>query len=354
MRHLLLFLLIIIFFPLTEIKSQGTFLNRIFSVPYDTSYISTYITDYTTRLYGSIKYSQMGYNDNLLGKSLSYKPNNKLLLGVGVNHGILGLNIGINFPIVNQDDDKYGETKYYDFTMRIFAPRFNATIYLQNYRGYYLKNTIDMIPDWVEGDPYYIRGDIRTRTAGLDLYYIFNSARFSYRAAVLQNEWQKKSAGSFLIGGSLIYNTVIADSSIVPAEIYYGRFFNDLKFHRSNNFSIGPTIGYAYSLVIKKHVFIMGSLNGSINYGFTQLLLEDNADKVKSGIMLGLRSDILLSAGYNSDRWYFGISYINMAIVTQAPIDERSISYETGMFRINLVKRFATKKPIRILNPGSG
>ncbi|NTV83185.1 MAG: DUF4421 domain-containing protein, partial [Bacteroidales bacterium] len=46
--------------------------------------------------------------------------------------------------------------------------------------------------------PYDIRGDIRTWMAGLDLYDIFNSARFSCRAAVLQNEWQKKSAGEIV------------------------------------------------------------------------------------------------------------------------------------------------------------
>ncbi|NTV23926.1 MAG: serine hydroxymethyltransferase [Nanoarchaeota archaeon] len=74
-------------------------------------------------------------------------------------------------------------------------------------------------------------------------------------------------------------------------------------------------------------------------------------DKIKSGLVLGLRSDLLISAGYNSDRWYFGISYINMALISQAPIEERSIGYETGMIRINLVRRFQTKKPIRILNP---
>jgi len=36
----------------------------------------------------------------------------------------------------------------------------------------------------------------------------------------------------------------------------------------------------------------------------------------------------------------------------QSPLDERSISYDTGMYRFNIVRRFATKKPIRILNPG--
>jgi hypothetical protein len=294
----------------------------------------------------------MGYNDNLVGSSLAYRPNNKLLLGIGVNHGILGLNIGINFPFVNQDDEKYGETDYTDLTMRVFAPRFNTTIYLQNYRGFYLRNTKDMIPGWLEGDPYYIRGDLRSRTVGLDVSYIFNSKRFSYRAAILQNEWQKKSSGSFLVGGSLFYNANIGDSSIVPSQLNYGLFFSDVKFDRSNNFSFGPLAGYAHTFVIKKHFFIMGSLNGSVNIGFTHLLLADSDEKVKSGLVLGFRSEFLVSTGYNSDRWYFGVSFINMSIITQAPIPERSISYETGIYRINLVRRFSTKKPIRILNPG--
>ena len=294
----------------------------------------------------------MGYNDNLVGKTLAYRPNNKLLLGVGVNHGILGLNIGINFPFVNKDDEIYGETKYYDFTMRIFAPRFNSTIYLQNYRGFYLTNTKDMIPGWQEGDPYYIRGDIRSRTLGLELSYIFNSSKFSYRAAVLQNEWQKKSSGSFLIGGSLFYNTNIGDSSIVPSNLHYDLFFDGLKFNRSNNFSFGPLVGYAHTFVIKRHFFITGSINGSANVGFTQLLLVDNEDKMKSGLVLGFRSEILFSAGYNSASWYFGFSFVNLSIATQAPIDERSISYDTGMYRFNLVRRIKNLRPIKWLNPG--
>jgi hypothetical protein len=167
----------------------------------------------------------------------------------------------------------------------------------------------------------------------------------------LQNEWQKKSAGSLLVGGSLFYNANIGDSSLVPSNLYYGKFFNDLKFSRSNNFCIGPILGYAFTFVIKKHFFILGSINVSANIGFTQLQLVDNLNKLKSGLAFGFRSEMLISTGYNSDRWYFGVSFTNMSIMTQAPVSERSISYETGMYRFNIVRRFATKKPIRILNP---
>jgi hypothetical protein len=347
-------IILIIFFTLScsyKSISQQNFIKRLFTVKYDSTYITSYVTDYTTRLYGSVKYGRLGYKDNLVGASLYYKPNSSFVMGVGGNHGWLGINLGLNFPFVNQDDDKYGETKYLDWTIRVFTPRFNATIYLQHYRGFYLSNTKDMIPGWTEGDPYYMRPDIRTNTAGLEIIYIFNNGRFSYRAAILQNEWQKKSSGSFLVGGSLIYNATIGDSSIVPSKLNYGKFYNDIKFDRSNNFSFGPVAGYAYTFVIKKHYFIMGSINGSVNIGFTRLLPVDSDEKVKSGLAFGIRSEVILSAGYNSDRWYFGLAFVNLSLETQAPIDERSINYETGLYRINLVRRFATKKPIKILNP---
>ena len=334
------------------LRGQQSVFSKIFSVPYDTHYISSYTTDYTTRVYSSVKYSMMGYDDGIANQRLAYRPNNKMLLGIGANHGFLGINIGFNLPFLNQDDHKYGETEYYDFTLRMFAPRFNLTGYLQTYKGFYLRNTSTVISGWEEGDPYYIRPDIRTNTIGLEISYIFNSKRFSYRAAVVQTEWQKKSAGSLLVGGSVIYNITVADSSIVPTNLVFPYFYEGVEFDRSYNFSFGPLIGYAYTLVIKKHYFITGSINGSLNIGFTHLQIDKSEERVKSGPIVGFRNEVLVSAGYNSALWYFGVSYVNMGITNQAPLPDRSISYDTGMFRMNIVRRFETKKPIKLLNPG--
>jgi hypothetical protein len=295
----------------------------------------------------------MAYDDNYTGQKLNYRPNNKILLGLGVNHGFLGINIGFNFPFLNQDEEKHGQTKYYDFTLRTFTPKFNAMLYLQRYKGFYLRNTDLMIHGWEEGDPFYIRPDIRTYTVGLDLTYIFNNQRFSYRATMLQNEWQKKSAGSFLVGGSIIYHTTIADSSIVPSHLNPSYFFEGKDFDRSNIFSVGPIIGYAYTLVISEHFFVTASLNGSGNLGTTQLILPENTNKIKAGIILGFRIETLFSVGYNSERWYFGASYMNMSQTSQSPFPERNITFNTGIMRINIVRRFKTNKPIKILNPGS-
>jgi hypothetical protein len=110
-------------------------------------------------------------------------------------------------------------------------------------------------------------------------------------------------------------------------------------------------VGYAYTLVIRQHFFIMACVNGSGSIGFTQLLPVDGEEKIKSGLAFGIRSEFIASAGYNSDRWYLGISFMNMSVDIQAPIKERSISYNTGLFRFNIVRRFATKNPIKLLNP---
>ena len=295
----------------------------------------------------------MAYDDNYTGQRLNYRPNNKILLGLGVHHGFLGINIGFNFPFLNEDEEKYGQTEYYDFTLRAFTPKFNAMLYLQRYKGFYLRNTDKMIRDWEEGDPFYIRPDIRSYTAGLDLTYIFNNQRFSYRAAMLQNEWQKKSAGSFLIGGSIIYHTTVADSSIIPSHINPSYFYDGKHFDRSNIFSVGPIIGYAHTFVIKKHFFVTASLNGSGNLGTTQLIIHDNTNKIKAIPVVGFRIETIFSAGYNSNSWYFGASYINMSQTSQSPIPGRDISFNTGMMRINIVRRFKTDKPVKILNPGN-
>ncbi len=344
-------ILLFLFFPVFFARGQLDFLPRLLSVTYDTNYISTYTTDYTARIFSSVKYSMTQYGDNAINKRLRYRPNNKLIIGVGANHGILGINIGFNLPWLNQDDDKYGETKYNDFTLRMYAPRFNASLYLQRYKGLFLRNTATMIQGWTEGDPYYIRGDMRAYTAGLDLTYIFNSERFSLRAAFIQNEWQKKSAGSFLVGGSILYQTTIGDSSLVPKNIAFPNFYNGFNFRRSSNFSIGPIVGYAYTFVYKKHYFLTGAVTGTGSIGLTTLRLVEEDTKVKSGTVLGVRAELLLSAGYNSERWYVGLSYVNLAQTNQAPLPEKNIGFDTGVFRINMVRRIPTKKPIRLLNP---
>jgi hypothetical protein len=44
---------------------------------------------------------------------------------------------------------------------------------------------------------------------------------------------------------------------------------------------------------------------------------------------------------------------VNLSQSNQAPLPDKSVGFETGMFRMNIVRRFSTSRPIRILNPGA-
>ena len=99
---------------------------------------------------------------------------------------------------------------------------------------------------------------------GVAFYRCLNDKHFSYQAGLLQNEWQKKSTGSVLLGGEIYYGAIHGDSSLVPTV--QDTAFSARAIYKFHFFSLGPGIGYEYTLVIKEHFFLPGS--ATINVAF--------------------------------------------------------------------------------------
>ncbi len=333
--------------------TYSQFLTKFFSSETDTNYIEDFSSEITSRIFGSTKSASFRLVDQDIKKTLDYLPNENLMMGVGANHGFLGINIGINFPFLNKDDDKYGTTNYINFTTRVLTRKMSIDIILQAYQGYYLANSQEMIRDWTDPDSYLIRSDLRTNSYGISAQYIFNNKRFSYRAGFLQNEWQKKSAGSLIAGSEVYYHIMKGDSSMVPRNLKTNHFFNDYHPRQISIFSIGPTIGYAHTFVLLQHWFLSLSLTMNLAMGYSHLYPENPDMEVsKSGLTLNFNTVPKIAFGYNSRRWCFDISYNNLSERNQAPFDEGWIHFDTGNFRFNIVYRFHIKKPLKILNPG--
>ncbi len=339
---------------LLSLTVKAQFLKSMMSSLCDTNYISDYTHYVTSRVYGSVKYANFDITDeNFTQGILAYRPNNKLMLGFGVNHGILGLNIAFDIPAVNDDNKKFGKTSYLNLTSRIYLRKFSADIYLQVYKGFYLSNSAGILRGWNDLENYYKRPDIRSYNIGLSVNYIYNNGRFSYRAAFLQNEWQKKSAGSVLFGGAVFYTNIVGDTSLIPKNIIYRNFFESRKVKRINMYNLGPMIGYAYTFVIKYHWFLMLSGSANLAIGSTSLITDQIPEtKDKSGLTVDFNLNFETSAGYNSHWWYIGFSYTNLSTRQQTPVSKGRLNMDTGNFRFNIVRRFRITKPIRILNPG--
>lgn len=341
-------LVIVLLLSAPGTHAQGI-LNKLSGDP-DTNYIASYLDHLTTRLYASIKSAEVSFMDNKLGKDLIYHPNEALILGFGFNYGILGLNIGFNFPFVNNDDDKYGKTDYLDLQTHIYMPVLVLDIYLQLYKGYHLTQPNDWIIDWPTHDTLPKRPDIRSISLGLNGQYVFNHRRFSYRASYLQNEWQKKSSGSFLLGGNLFFEDTQGDSSFIPRGLADSNFFGGLHFNQSRIANIGVTAGYAQTFVVKQHFFLTLSLVGGLSGGGSWVYTSEEGEPDRSGFTAAANLTGRIAVGYNSKRFYVGVSYLGIFIRNQSPVPQTWLGYDTGMFRLNIVYRFRLKKDIRFLS----
>lgn len=225
---------------------------------FDTAYVADYSRILTTRAYISTKFNRLVLGGLQEAKDLEYRPNNRVNFGLGASYHALTLNIGVGIPGVNNNQDKYGTTRYLDAQANIHTRRWATNLFLQGFRGYYISSHAKQELGWVQATTYPTRPDLRQFNVGVSTVHIFNNGRFSYRAAFNQDAWQRRSQGSFLVGGYFTYFHLRADSSLVP-EALATDFRADLHLRKGDFLDLGPSAGYAYTLVVHEHWFITGS-----------------------------------------------------------------------------------------------
>lgn len=352
MRNILIYRSLLISFLVFSLSSFGQEKDMGFG-EIDTNYIESYPDEVTARVYQSIKYTRYRILDDKLQKTLVWDPNRRLIFGVGANYGILGLNIGLPAPWVqsNRDEEAFGKTSYLDLQSHLYLRKLTIDLYLQTYTGFYLSNPGEMLAGWEEGDPNHKREDLKVNSLGLSIQYFFNNKKYSYKAFYNQNEWQKKSAGSFMAGAGAYYVRTSGDSLLIPDDVRFPDFFDRTNFNESIIFSLGPSVGYAHTFVMWKKIFIALSWSGGITFGDSEVHNIFDQEKDRTGWTWNFHSTFRAGFGYNSRKWYVGFSYLNLAVSNQAPVDKGWLKFDTGNFRFNIARRFALKKPIRILRP---
>ena len=191
----------IILISFLYMPAHGQFLEHTKEVNYDTSYIQVYKDELTTRLYISRKQNGYSLTDGAFDPFMKYKTNDNILMGLGYTYSFLTINLGVKMPFINKDDDLYGESKYFDLQTHFMFRSYIIDFYLQWNTGFYLSNPEDVYYQWDDdAEVMPQRGDMRTNVLGLNVQYLFNSDRYSYKASFYQNEFQKRSAGSPIVG----------------------------------------------------------------------------------------------------------------------------------------------------------
>lgn len=273
-------------------------------------------------------------------KSIVLKPYGMSSLGFGFNYKWLGLGIGFGLPASPEDEKIYGKTQRFDFQLNVYSKKFVVDAFAQQYTGYHIENVAELI-DWEE--VYFPRREsMKTFAMGIGGYYVFNHEKLSYKAAYVRNSVQKKSAGSFLLGG--FYNIDyggfdLGDTSSFVPDYFPVEIQDSLPIDTYTARSVGVSFGYTYTFVFFKRFFINLSLIPGL--GVKSLTVTKSGDNFKETAGVG-RFNGRVALGYENKNFLLGLT--SNSVTGNLDFEDYEIKPTTKNVKFFIARRFNIKK----------
>lgn len=300
---------------------------------------ANYIADYSDllaiRMFTNTKWNTLDIIKD--EQRLSLVPNSSTSLGVGFNYKSYGLGLAFGLPKSDASNEKYGKTKRLDLQVNVYGKQFGFDGFAQIYKGYYNSNPEDFI-DWESANLPKLP-DMNVISLGINAFYIFNSERFSYKAAFTRTQVQLKSAGTFTLGVFGFYDQARADNGFIPAEFPDSLRTNfDLK--SFNTMAFGISLGYLYSWVFSDHFF----LNVGITPGFGNQRIELETISGQTSVQNAPAAQVVArsSLGYESKYLYVGIT--GMVTWRNFQYKGYDLDLATEQVKVFVGKRFDLRK----------
>lgn len=238
--------------------------------------------------------------DDETSQVVTYKPN---LLGLYVPRisydGIIGLSWGFKAPAEFGSEYMYGDTKYTDIRFDFAFSNFTINTHYSQYQGFYLENSTEIDPSITNEMPRIQRPDLYARSVGVAMTWVWNEKKFSLPGLINQSARQEVSGGSYLFGGSISESHFRANSSVIPTSVQ-GQY-STLGLVKKGQFkTIEAKGGYGYTWAGKWFFGFAVQLGP----GLTRRVLEFETGVERGDWDPSLRSEVLLSGGYNGDIFF--------------------------------------------------
>ncbi|BDC99187.1 hypothetical protein PEPS_14680 [Persicobacter psychrovividus] len=306
---------------------------------YDSLYVMDYSEEWTLRAISTYKNNRFGIiSKDIEGDlhRLVFSPVAPYSIGVGLNHNWLGVNLSLTMPLGPQEKNE--TFSQIDLIGRYYTKAIGFEGRAQYFQGHYA----DVRP--IQGAPINLDNapKLNTMLVSVNATYVFNQKTYSYMANSAQTQWQKKSAGSWLLGGFSTFQHYWnhKDNTLLDKR--------KLNLDQSQYFTLGLTGGYGYTWVYKSHWFAGFSAMAGVggNYINLQTLAKNQNDEVmyKPSIMTVSR----LFVGYNNADFFVVINATTEA--NYIFINSYSSNMIQGYVRLSVGKRFAWKAKNKVLH----
>ncbi len=306
-----------------EFKSQAQASDTVTGL--DSSYVEDYTGWLTTRLFALYQDAEFIISTNEIG-NISFKPNTNIKIGIAGFYKWFGLGLSVTNPFYTFNESIYGKTKAIDLRLNGFGRAVAAEVFVQNFHGFYIRNVHPV------STRYYILPNMNLFSVGAYGYWVYNSRRFSLRAAFLQNERQVKSAGSFMIRPGFSFYKVSSDSGIVPKELTKNYKLQKDELVKGGRFySVSLAPGYSYTFVFLKHAYFNAAAFPGVSWvSYSYEGKYDNYSRSDFVFQLGLR----VALGFNTTKWYVGGTLITGFNDLKSPWSSSSFFYDVSQFRV--------------------
>lgn len=262
---------------------------------------------------------------------LNYRPNNSFGVGLGFYLFEVAFEVTSSIPLNEKSRITYGESDVRDLQINFLAKNFGGDIFRQSYSGFYVADPNQLVST---DDEFAKRPDIEMTNTGVNGIYIFNHEKFSLRSAYNYSERQLKTGGSFVVTGTLNTLRLKADSTILGSR--YRDFFPlGGSFDQMHYTTFGLAPGYTFSLVYRSF-FLNTSL--AIGPAHHWIYYKPAGAREQFDIAINTYADIRMALGYNSDRFFAGMSYVTQS--RDIRFDDIRFTSNSSVFRILAGFRF--------------
>ncbi len=272
---------------------------------YDTAYITPNYYNFTAMAQASgtfQSYRLSGFDADGTSQSISLAP--RPTLKVGPYFGWRWIFFGYTFDVGRMGNRQMRR----EFNLSLYSAMLGCDlVYMKNDGDFRLKRVTGF--DGIDNDAYdrLPFDGLRSQTAGINVYYIFNHRRFSYPAAFSQSTVQRRSCGSWKVGFQYTRQRIDFDPTRLPADLQ-DQLTEQLHVNevRYNDYSIN--VGYAYNWVFARNWLLAASAAPAI--GFKQTVGDGNFGQMFR--FENLNFDLIARAGlvWNNSKWFAGLSMV--------------------------------------------
>lgn len=294
---------LVIFLILFVHLSGFTQSNLITLADADSNYVRKYLSPNDIRLFYGAQGNNLSLGTKQEGDAQlngNVYTNTNDYVGVGVTYKWLDGDLSFSLPGTTYLKEERSNLTQFKLGISYSMRKLSFRGYFQDSKGVVVSgsdNEFETTPS------------LHERRFGLQITYLFNAYKYSYRASLYQSEFQVKSAGSFMIRLEPFYRSLGGQGgSIIPAPYDIATRYGEqvgLEYVKAPGILVLP--GYGFNVVIPNSKFFISPMV------FAGLGAAFNTYRGKNGdynyTNVEYAASFNLNMGYNGSRYYSKIQF---------------------------------------------